>query len=398
MEIKTVYSGKNVQSDSPIEYVERKGKGHPDTLIDGIVERASIEISKAYIEQFGSILHHNLDKGLIVGGNSSVTFGKGEIIRPIEIILAGRATRSYEGKNIPVDEIVKKAAADYLQENTRFLDIEKEVKYVTKIDNGSADLNSVFMRKNVVPLANDTSFGVGFAPFTETEKLSLEAEKYLNSTEYKRKMPAVGEDIKVMGIREGDKIVLMVAIAFISKFIGSIDEYKDYKEKVREDLLKFAKTITKKQVAVEINNGDSYETNAVYLTKSGLSCEAGDDGSVGRGNRANGLITPFRYMTLEAAAGKNPVNHVGKIYSVLSNDIANSIIAENNEIKECTVYIVSQIGRPINEPKNLTISMAADSKEAFEHAKKEAESIAENIISIINEFPNAIISGKYKIV
>ncbi|MEM0106802.1 MAG: methionine adenosyltransferase [Candidatus Micrarchaeaceae archaeon] len=398
MEIKTVYSGKNVQSDSPIEYVERKGKGHPDTLIDGIVERASIEISKAYIEQFGSILHHNLDKGLIVGGNSSVTFGKGEIIRPIEIILAGRATRSYEGKNIPVDEIVKKAAADYLQENTRFLDIEKEVKYVTKIDNGSADLNSVFMRKNVVPLANDTSFGVGFAPFTETEKLSLEAEKYLNSTEYKRKMPAVGEDIKVMGIREGDKIVLMVAIAFISKFIGSIDEYKNYKEKVREDLLKFAKTITKKQVAVEINNGDSYETNAVYLTKSGLSCEAGDDGSVGRGNRANGLITPFRYMTLEAAAGKNPVNHVGKIYSVLSNDIANSIIAENNEIKECTVYIVSQIGRPINEPKNLTISMAADSKEAFEHAKKEAESIAENIISIINEFPNAIISGKYKIV
>ncbi|MEM3245536.1 MAG: methionine adenosyltransferase, partial [Candidatus Micrarchaeaceae archaeon] len=365
---------------------------------DGIVERASIEISKAYIEQFGSILHHNLDKGLIVGGNSSVTFGKGEIIRPIEIILAGRATRSYEGKNIPVDEIVKKAAADYLQENTRFLDIEKEVKYVTKIDNGSADLNSVFMRKNVVPLANDTSFGVGFAPFTETEKLSLEAEKYLNSTEYKRKMPAVGEDIKVMGIREGDKIVLMVAIAFISKFIGSIDEYKNYKEKVREDLLKFAKTITKKQVAVEINNGDSYETNAVYLTKSGLSCEAGDDGSVGRGNRANGLITPFRYMTLEAAAGKNPVNHVGKIYSVLSNDIANSIIAENNEIKECTVYIVSQIGRPINEPKNLTISMAADSKEAFEHAKKEAESIAENIISIINEFPNAIISGKYKIV
>ncbi len=127
MEVKTVYSGKSVQSDSPIEYVERKGKGHPDTLIDGIVERASIDLSKAYIEKFGSILHHNLDKGLIIGGNSYATFGKSKIIRPIEIILAGRATRSYEGKDIPVDEIVKKAASDYLQENTRFLDIKNEV-------------------------------------------------------------------------------------------------------------------------------------------------------------------------------------------------------------------------------------------------------------------------------
>ncbi len=211
-------------------------------------------------------------------------------------------------------------------------------------------------------------------------------------------MPAVGEDIKVMGVREGDKIVLMVAIAFVAQFIGSLQEYKEYKEKVKRDLENFAKSITKKQVSVEINNGDSYETNSVYLTKSGLSCEAGDDGSVGRGNRANGLITPFRYMTLEATAGKNPVNHVGKIYSVLSNNIANSIVAENSEVKECTVYIVSQIGRPINEPKNLTISIAAASKEAFERAKHDAESIAENAISTITEFSNAIIAGKYSVV
>ncbi len=398
MNIKTIYAGNSTQSKNSVEYVERKGKGHPDTLIDGIVERASVELSKEYINRFGTILHHNLDKGLIVGGNSEAAFGGGKIIRPIEVIVAGRATKSFKGTSIPVDDIVKNAAAAYLSENTRFLDIQNEVKFVTKIDSGSADLNSVFLRDYKTPLANDTSFGVGFAPFTEVERLTLEAEKYLNSKEYKSRRPAVGEDIKVMGIREGSKIMLMVAIAFVAKFIGSIDEYKEYKENVKDDLKRFAKSITDKEVEIEINNGDSYTTNEVYITKSGLSCEAGDDGSVGRGNRANGLITPFRYMTLEATAGKNPVNHVGKIYSVLSNEIANKIVKENKNVLECNVYIVSQIGRRITDPKNLTISIAAESKEAFEAAQKDAEAIAEDTLASITSFPEALLGGKYSVV
>ena len=52
-----------------VEYVERKGMGHPDSLIDGIVERASVELSKAYMDNTGMILHHNLDKGLIIGAD-----------------------------------------------------------------------------------------------------------------------------------------------------------------------------------------------------------------------------------------------------------------------------------------------------------------------------------------
>ena len=58
------------------------------------------------------------------------------------------------------------------------------------------------------------------------------------------------------------------------------------------------------------------DESGIYLTVTGLSAEQGDDGEVGRGNRVNGLITPSRAMSLEAAAGKNAVAHVGKLYNL----------------------------------------------------------------------------------
>ena len=91
---------------------------------------------------------------------------------------------------------------------------------------------------------------------------------------------------------------------------------------------------------------------------TGTSAEAGDDGEVGRGNRVNGLITPFRPMSLEAAAGKNPVSHVGKIYNVLARQIAEAIVSEMPEVAAAQCYLVSQIGRPVTEPAITHIRLA----------------------------------------
>ncbi|MCX7841342.1 MAG: methionine adenosyltransferase, partial [Anaerolineae bacterium] len=41
----------------PVEIVERKGIGHPDSLCDGMAERISVEYSKWCLEHFGMILH-----------------------------------------------------------------------------------------------------------------------------------------------------------------------------------------------------------------------------------------------------------------------------------------------------------------------------------------------------
>ncbi|MCL5093385.1 MAG: methionine adenosyltransferase [Candidatus Marsarchaeota archaeon] len=378
-----------------VEYVERKGIGHPDSLIDGIVERASVELSKAYMDSTGMILHHNLDKGLIIGGASEASFGIGKITKPIEIILAGRAIKRYQDIDIPVDDIVLKAALDYLKEHTRFLDLENEVIFNSKILKGSSDLTGIFNRSTDVPLSNDTSFGIGFAPFTETEKLVMESEHFLNGNEYKQAHPYVGEDIKVMGVREENKITLTIAIAFVSKFVANADQYDDYKARIAEDVKAFAKKITSKEVEVIINNGDHRASGSFYLTKSGLSCESGDDGSVGRGNRVNGIITPFRHMSLEAAAGKNPVSHVGKIYSILANEIASDAVKLYPEIIECNVSIVSQIGRPINDPRNLDIKVILDGKGSISNIANKLTGLAEQSLENIGFLTREIVAGKY---
>src|SRR5512139_1729263 len=80
-------------ADRVVEICEHKGLGHPDTITDAVCEAASRELSLAYRSAYGAILHHNLDKGLLVGGRSEPRFGGGRILAPAKIVIAGRATR-----------------------------------------------------------------------------------------------------------------------------------------------------------------------------------------------------------------------------------------------------------------------------------------------------------------
>lgn len=72
---------------------------------------------------------------------------------------------------------------------------------------------------------------------------------------------------------------------------------------------------------------------------------------MGRGNRVKGLITPDRSMTMEAAAGKNPATHVGKLYDIIAQDITASTVHELPGVEEATCFLVSRIGHPIQEPQ-----------------------------------------------
>jgi len=116
-----------------IEIVERKGIGHPDTICDAIAERLSAELCKIYSEKFGFVLHHNVDKNLLVGGKALPKFGGGEVEEPIEIFLAGRATKEYKGVKIPVDEIAVESAKEWLKENIHAIDPDRDVKIHTRI-------------------------------------------------------------------------------------------------------------------------------------------------------------------------------------------------------------------------------------------------------------------------
>jgi S-adenosylmethionine synthetase len=349
-----------------IELVERKGIGHPDSVADGLAESISRALCQEYLDRFGAVLHHNTDKTQIVAGRSRPAFGGGEVICPLYILLTGRATRVFKGEEIPVDTIAIKAARKLLGESLSNLDVNNHVILDAKIGMGSSDLRDVFGRK--VPSANDTSFGVGYAPLSETENIVFNTEREL--MRLKKSIPAIGEDIKVMGMRQGDVINLTIACAMIDKYVPNIKEYADIKRDIVEHIVDFSRQYTSRKVRAQMNVADDIEQGSVYLTVTGTSAEMGDDGAVGRGNRANGMITPNRPMSLEATCGKNPINHVGKIYNLLSTEAAKQIAAEVQGIDEVYIKMLSQIGKPIDQPHIASVQIVP--KEGADMLKVEA--------------------------
>jgi S-adenosylmethionine synthetase len=366
-----------------IEMVERKGLGHPDSLADCMAEEVSRALSKEYVRRYGAILHHNTDKLEIVAGESKSVFGGGEIIRPIFVLLSGRATTHLGDDEIPVHEIGINAASNYMRKVLPYL-AENGVEFDSKIGMGSSDLRDVFKRKDGVPGANDTSFGVCFAPLSETERLVFGVEQLLNSEQYKKQRPELGTDIKVMGLRQNHHITITVAGAFVSRFVHDMTHYKRIKEEIIEDVTNYLKEHAQRDVSVFFNTGDSEDS--AYLTLSGTSAEAGDDGCVGRGNRVNGLITPNREMSLEAAAGKNPFNHVGKLYNIAAKELAEKIHEATQ--KEVYVKILSQIGRPINDPLMVSVEI-----EGEDGNNSNIKNIIEEEINNITKMKDRIING-----
>ncbi|MFP3132624.1 MAG: methionine adenosyltransferase [Nitrososphaeria archaeon] len=357
-----IISAKKIPKYEPsMEFVERKGKGHPDTICDGISENLSVSLSKYYLEKTGKILHHNVDKAILVGGQAKAWFGGGEVVEPIYLMLVGRAIGRLDKEDIvPIGRLAITAAKSYIKQNLRYLDPETHVIVDYRIKQGSVDLIKNFEAGNDIPLANDTSFGVGFYPMTDSERLVLEVEKFINSKEGKELFPQVGEDVKVMALRHEKEIKLTIAAAMISSLIKSKEEYLEVKRQLTIKLLELSSQITKMKVDLTINGADKPEKDIYYLTVTGTSAENGDDGQVGRGNRANGLITPFRPMSLEATAGKNPISHTGKLYSVLAMEIAKKLVEENKHISSANVYMLSQIGSPITEPQSVYVEASAD--------------------------------------
>ncbi|WP_136687769.1 methionine adenosyltransferase [Halorhabdus amylolytica] len=385
-------SGRAVE-DQRVEIVERKGLGHPDSICDGVAERVSQALARAYLDRVGKVLHYNTDETQLVAGTSAPAFGGGEVIEPIYLLLVGRATKDYQGQRIPTDTIALRAAREYLDEAFPHLDVGSDVIVDVRLGEGSGDLQEVFGEDGAVPMANDTSYGVGHAPLTETEHIVLNTERKLNG-EYTDEHPEIGQDIKVMGKREGDEIDVTVAAATVDAHVADIHEYRDAVEGVREYVADLAAEYTDREVSIHVNTADDYEEGAIYLTTTGTSAEQGDDGSVGRGNRANGLITPNRPMSMEATSGKNPVNHIGKIYNLLSTEIAHSVVAEVDGIKQLQVRLLSQIGSPIDDPHVADATIITEDGVAVGDVEDDVTAIIDEELADITGITERVIDGE----
>lgn len=379
----------------PVEIVERKGIGHPDTICDALAEELSRTLCQYYLDNFGLILHHNVDKALLWGGTSQPKFGGGEIISPIEIFLAGRATSEYKGVSVPVEELVEQSCTNWLRSNFHVLDAEQHVKLHSLIRPGSSDLVELYLRQEAtgIALANDTSCGVGYAPLSEMERMVLQVERTLNSVEIKAAYPETGEDIKVMAIRRHEDIELTVSCAFVDRYIADADDYVQKKLQLARLVEKTAETVSDRNIDVIVNAADDLNTSSLFLTVTGTSAESGDDGEVGRGNRVNGLITPYRPMNMEAAAGKNPVTHVGKLYNIVAQQIATALVHEMDEVAEAYCYLVSRIGSPIKEPMIVDIRVSLPDGGDIETIRKPVDEIVSDRLENMDEIRQLLVSG-----
>lgn len=387
-----------VPSKLPVEIVERKGQGHPDYLCDKAAEEMSIAISKWYIENTGRILHHNLDKAVLAGGQSDARIGYGEILEPIYLLLVGRAVgvnSKINGKFLPIGKLVIETTKNWLQEDLPHLNIAHDIIVDYKVRSGSTDLVGNFEESTEIPLANDTSIGIGYAPLTKIEQLTYQTERMLNDPATKKKNPAIGEDIKVMGVRHKNKIDLTIACAMICTELVDTDHYFSTKEEVQSLTLDLAAKTWDGDITVDVNVADvPGNDDCLYLTVTGTSAEQGDDGQVGRGNRTNGLITPYRPMTLEAAAGKNPVSHVGKTYNIAAKKICEQVVNELS-VENVDCYLVSKIGKKITEPQIIEVALVGGNKES--KTKRRIEEIVQEQLNKMPEIWRGFMNRSYEL-
>jgi S-adenosylmethionine synthetase len=366
--------GELTVGERPFEIVERKGVGHPDFICDAVMEESARRLSAVYLQQFGALQHFNLDKGLLAAGRATPAFGGGTVDEPMRLIFGDRAIYERGGKRLPVGEILEAAARSWLGAHLRHVDPTRHIVFQNEVRPGSAALISLFGDGAV--RANDTSVAVGFAPLSETERLVLETEQFLNGAALKARFPESGEDVKVMGVRRGRALELTVALAFVDRFVLRERDYFEAKaelHRVLEDHLR-SSLVALDEVSLALNTLDRPGSGlaGVYLTVTGTSAEGGDSGQVGRGNRLSGLFSSTRPVSNEAASGKNPICHVGKVYNALAQQAASRAAAIAG-IREATVYLASRIGAPLPEPHLAAVQLVLAAGASLSEVKDPVE-------------------------
>ena len=353
------------------EFVERKGKGHPDTLADALAERLSLVYSRYTKDKFWAILHHNFDKTWLLWWASHVEFWNGYLTKPIRILLTGRASTKFWDIDIDLESMLIEESKKFMKEYFPMIDVDKNLEIHYLLSNKSSpwkvdekaqsewtrkfrfeprDLNDLKELKFL--WSNDTSLWCWYFPYSKLEFLVLEIEKILNSNEYKQDKPWLGNDIKLMWTRFRNEIDLTLCVPQICTYVKNIDEYKSNIELIKTTINDIFQQNNNKlnidKFTFHINTRDDYATCELYLTATWSSIESWDEWLVGRGNRINWVISPMKPMSMEWAAGKNPVYHIGKIYYIAAQKIAEKVSDLTWSYVE--VFLVSQSWRSLIDP------------------------------------------------
>jgi S-adenosylmethionine synthetase len=180
----------------------------------------------------------------------------------------------------------------------------------------------------------------------------------------------------------------------VGRHLDDLDHYIGVTDDLRDHIENMACDCTDREISVLINTADDLKNESLFLTVTGTSAEMGDDGSVGRGNRCNGLITPYRPMSMEATSGKNPVNHVGKIYNLLANKIASEVVETVDGVEEIYIRMLSEIGKPIDQPLVADAGIVPAEGADMNVLHREIEEIIDASLANITDITRLVAEGK----
>jgi S-adenosylmethionine synthetase len=204
-----------------------------------------------------------------------------------------------------------------------------------------------------------------------------------------------------MGVRRDRDLTLTIALAFVDRFVPEARSYFSRKEEMRQALTEYltGRLHALDRVAVQLNTLDdaSRGEGGMYLTVLGTSAEGGDCGQVGRGNRVNGVMSLNRPMSAEAAAGKNPVSHVGKIYTLLTHHIAGQVVQHVPGVAEVYVWLCSQIGQPIDAPWIAAAQVVLQDGVALPDVQPAIEAVMTQQLADVHDFEKRLARGEWPV-
>ena len=379
-------------ADQPVEIIERKGLGHPDTLADALAERMSVAYSWHCLERFGAVLHHNLDKLYLRGGHCQIGLGTFEMTDPVTLTIGGRVSSSFSGEPIDHRELFEDAARSYLGtvlprfDHARWLRVEHATTDRSRFPawfhpRGLQDLPEL-----ANPAASDTAVVTAWWPDTPAERVTLALERHLNQGGAGPRYPELGQDIKVMTIRRERHLDITINVAVHPSAATDTGTYDAIIGKLHGELDQLAGSVLAGRMdhRLSLNTGDSnpYHGKRCYLLGTGSCLEFGEEGFVGRGNTPAGYIPLHRPKSAEASFGKNPVYHAGKVYAIHAGQVARRIFEATGT--PATVTIAGRHSDPLRQPSLTDIALHGNA------APQTAREITETSLATVDHLALAL--------